>query len=92
MGVDNSVSILVFLLAGGVSIEFTGERPQLVSFLFAPILVYLLEDLRKACSVELFHSSKIPPQREISSITLTGEGTSFGNFIPITRFLLIVGH
>lgn len=53
--------ILVLILAGWVSSSFTGERPQLFSFLFAPIVLYLLEDLKKACCGQHETSSGIRP-------------------------------
>lgn len=44
--VQFNIIFLVIALSGFVLREYTGDRPQLFSFLFAPLAVYLLEDLK----------------------------------------------
>ncbi|MBI5894038.1 MAG: hypothetical protein HZB79_10430 [Deltaproteobacteria bacterium] len=41
------ILLIFIMLAGFISQHFTGERPQLFSFLLTPIVLYLLNDLKK---------------------------------------------
>jgi hypothetical protein len=50
IGASDWSIIIVLVLAGWMSSSYTGERPQLFSFLFATILLYMLDDLKKAYS------------------------------------------
>ena len=56
MGAKGSSILLVLIPAGLVATSFTGERPQLFSFLLAPVVLYLLDDLRKACSEQSYRA------------------------------------
>jgi len=44
-GASAAALVVVLLLTGWVTLKFTGERPQLFSFLLAPVVVLLLDDI-----------------------------------------------
>ncbi len=58
LGAEDPALIIVLVMTGFVSRRFTGERPQLFSFLLAPVVFYLLNDLKEAYSAQRIASSE----------------------------------
>jgi len=49
LGSSRLNATVLFAASGLVFVNFTGERPQLFSFLLAPVIYMLIEDLREGC-------------------------------------------
>ncbi len=62
-GIDYRLRIIFLIPYIFIIREYQKERPQLFSFLFAPIVLYLLENLKEACSVQRLAGSKIHTTR-----------------------------
>jgi hypothetical protein len=64
---------------------FTGERPQLFSFLFSFLLIFLLEGFRKTCRMR---NESLPPAGERRSL----KGSPMAYLLPIPFIMLAWGN
>jgi len=78
-------SLMLLIPALLIFSTFTGERPQLFSFLFAFILIFLLEGFRKSASV----STSLNRSPRISDLNLSQRISLFSYLLPIPVLMLI---